>query len=110
MTPLRLEVSAGALVSGKPPPIHRGLFWTGVGATLAAAAVSGGLALSTYFLQRQYTGTTGTVMGGPFVALGNRGESTALGTNIGLIATGVLALVTLLMIPIGVDWDGPASR
>jgi hypothetical protein len=107
--PLKVDISAGSLQSGKPPPVHRGVFWAAFAFTLAGGAASGALALTTMFLQRQYSGMMGTVQGAELAALERRGRTTADGTNIALVITGVFAIVTAVLIPF-VDWDAAPAQ
>lgn len=103
--PLRIDIGAGALDT-KPPPVKRGVFFTGLGATLVAAAATGAMAITTVVLQGQYVAlqSGGVVEGAQLVAIGSRGSAVALGTNIGLGVTALFAVITALLIPF-VDWN-----
>jgi hypothetical protein len=103
-TPLKAEVSAGTLVSGRPPPVHRGVFWALLGLTLGGAGASGAAAVSTLMLQNQWRALDGVQEGGTVVALQNRGYAAATSTNVALVVTGVLAVVTAVLIPF-TDFD-----
>jgi hypothetical protein len=105
--PFHIDISAGSVQSGKPPPVHRGVFWAGFGLTLASGAATGALALTTMFVQKQYSNEHGTVQGADLLALERRGSTAATGTNIALGITGALALITAILIPF-VDWEAQA--
>src|SRR5207244_1753681 len=58
-TPLKADVSAGTVISGKPPPVHRGVFWSMLGLTLAGGAASGASAIAFLMIQNQWKALSG---------------------------------------------------
>lgn len=106
--PLKLEVSAGKVQSGKPPPVSRKVFFSMLGLRLGGAAVSGALGITTKLMEGQYQGLSGTQMGSDVVGLISRGQATATAANVGWIVTGALAIVTAILLPL-TDWDAAAQ-
>ena len=101
--PLKLEVSAGRVRAGGPPPVNRKVTFTVLGFALAGAAVSGALGIGTFLTQREYQGLMGMQQGAEVVALANRGSALATAANVGWIITGALAVAFAILLPL-TDW------
>jgi hypothetical protein len=101
--PLRIDVAAGKL-QGAPPPLHRGIFFTGVALTALTALGFGALGIWEQRTQSAYTALMGTQEGAHVVEVQRLGGTLATAVNItGFTALG-LAVLTAVLIPL-TDWE-----
>jgi hypothetical protein len=102
-SPLTLEVSAGTLAQARPPPLPRWLFITTASVAAASGAAAGGLGLAFNAAQESYRRQLvggGTIDGAMLAQQRLQGEQLATATNGALIAFGVTAIATAIMLPL----------
>lgn len=107
--PLTVDVTAGAKVRERPPPVPRAAFWTALGATLAVGAAGGGVGLVTRSKQDQYSALAASARSTPvaasqFTRMGAEGDRLASATNVLLVVTAAFAVATGVLVPF-VNWD-----
>jgi hypothetical protein len=100
-SPLRLEVLAGQVPVKTFKPISRGVFFTSVGVTAAAGVAAGVLG---FLFNQEHASFDRAVAGAPagpsLVAQIQRGESYAVATNVLMLTTAAVAVVTLILLPL----------
>jgi hypothetical protein len=101
-TPLQIAVSAGDVASRRPWP--RWPFVTSLVATLGAGVAAGAFGLVLWDTQQRRDNVGTTIGGLDAIALQNRGNTAALGVNIALTTTAVLAAFTIVAFVL-TDWE-----
>ena len=105
--PLTLEVSAGTVVRERPPPLSPWVFWSLATTTVVLGAGTGVAALLTHNAQTDYNTYvhgTGTLDAGTIQSKATAGQHLATATNIGLGATAV-GLVASVLVTRFINWD-----
>lgn len=105
--PLLLEVTAGSVVRERPPPLSPWVFWTTATATVVLGAGTGVAALLTHSAQNDYNTYVhgaGTLDAGTIQSKATNGEHLATATNVGLGATAV-GLVASVLVTRFINWD-----
>jgi hypothetical protein len=104
-SPRKIDIAAGKL-QGAPPPLHKGIFFTGLALTVATAIAWGGLDIWEQRTQSAYSNQMGIVPGAHVQAQAGLGTSLATAVNVtGFTALGLLVL-TAVLIPF-TDWETP---
>jgi hypothetical protein len=102
--PLKVEVAAGLVERTWSKPVPRPALWTGVAATVVAAAAAGGLALAARGAQQDYDayvdrGRTTPINGNVLQSKARYATDMSYATIGTAIGAGVLALATCILIP-----------
>jgi hypothetical protein len=101
--PQEILVSAGQVPKRRFAPIGKGVFFTGVGLTVALGLAAGGLGAAFNINQNEYRqlgSSSGTIDGARLAALGDTTKTYALFTNVALISAGVALVATAIMLPL----------
>jgi hypothetical protein len=100
--PRNLQVEAGLVPTARFKPVHRGVFWTSTGLTIALGLASGALGVSlvdTQAAYQRFVARAPTVVGSSRNDLVAKGNLLADFTNAAWISAASMAVVTLLLLP-----------